>query len=98
MHPDLMERVWNAYWAEDDNTEKSLERVVAVVLEHAAAPELVEALRPFAAVAESDIGIDETDDDQFQPIHHHRAPLITVGDMRRARAALSKALGNGDAS
>lgn len=50
--------------------------------------ELRDALAPFAAVAESDIGQDETDTDIFRPIRsgHNRAPLITVGDMRRALA------------
>lgn len=47
------------------------------------------ALGPFAAVANVDIGSDETDEDIFQqPGYYHRAPRITVGDMRRARAAL----------
>jgi hypothetical protein len=47
---------------------------------------LREALKPFAAVAEYDIGQDETDADIFQPMRsgYNRAPLITVGDMRRA--------------
>lgn len=48
---------------------------------------LREALEPFARVAEVDIGSDETDADIFQqPGVHHRAPRITVGDMRRAVA------------
>lgn len=48
--------------------------------------QLRDALAPFAAVADSDIGQDETDTDVFKPIRsgHNRAPLITVGDMRRA--------------
>lgn len=47
------------------------------------------ALGPFAAVASVDIGSDETDEDIFQqPGHYHRAPRITVGNMRRARTAL----------
>lgn len=51
--------------------------------------ELEEALDPFAAVAEHDIGEDEVDKDRFTPmVVNHRAPLITVGDLRRARAAL----------
>jgi len=50
------------------------------------------ALAPFAAVAESDIGQDETDTDIFQPVRSgfNRAPLITVGDMRRALAVTSQ--------
>lgn len=50
-----------------------------------------EALEPFALVAEHDIGSDETDTDTFRPIGHNRAPLLTVGDLRRARAALKEA-------
>lgn len=52
--------------------------------------ELEEALRPFAATAGVDIGSTETDEDTFQPLHHNRAPTITVGDFRRALSALSK--------
>lgn len=48
-----------------------------------------EALRPFAAVAAADIGSDEADGDLFSPINHNRAPRLTVGDFRRALAALS---------
>ena len=53
--------------------------------------ELVKALSPFAAVAEHDIGDDETDADRFQPIRseYNRAPKLTVGDLRRALAVLS---------
>ena len=47
---------------------------------------LRKALDPFVRVAEVDIGQDETDADIFQPMRsgYNRAPLITVGDMRRA--------------
>jgi hypothetical protein len=57
------------------------------------------ALKPFAAVAESDIGRDETDADIFQPMRsgYNREPLITVGDMRRAASALSPADSGGAA-
>ena len=54
---------------------------------------LREALRPFARVAEHDIGDDETDGDRFLPIvdrRHARAPLLTGGDLRRALAALKE--------
>ena len=48
-----------------------------------------EALGPFAAVAEHDIGDDETDGEVFRPMQFvNRAPKLTVGDLRRARAAL----------
>jgi hypothetical protein len=50
---------------------------------------LREALRPFAAVAAVDIGSDEADGDMFSSINHHNAPRLTVGDFRRALAALS---------
>jgi len=50
---------------------------------------LVEALKPFALVAEHDIGESETDSDLFRPMEgkYARAPRLTVGDLRRARAA-----------
>lgn len=49
---------------------------------------LTEALEPFAATAEVDIGESETDEDIFQQASHNRAPKITVGDFRRAAKAL----------
>jgi len=50
-----------------------------------------EALEPFARVAEVDIGESEADDDTFRNSAraYARAPAITVGDIRRARAALN---------
>jgi hypothetical protein len=45
-----------------------------------------EALEPFAQTAEHDIGSDETEADIFQQCQHNRAPKITVGHFRRARA------------
>lgn len=52
--------------------------------------ELVEALKPFALVAEHDIGESETDADLFRPMEgkYARASRLTVGDLRRARDAL----------
>lgn len=48
-----------------------------------------EALKPFAAVAEYDIGETEADADIYRPMSkNNRAPLLTVGDLRRAYAAL----------
>ena len=46
------------------------------------------ALRPFALVAEYDIGKDESDVDLFRPMdaRYARAPLIYVGQLRRALA------------
>lgn len=62
--------------------------------------ELRKALAPFAAVAEADIGQDETDADIFQPMRsgYNRAPLITVGDMRCAASSLPPASREGAAS
>ena len=50
------------------------------------------ALKPFADVAENDIGDDETDADIFRPItgRYNHAPLLTVGDLRTATAALKE--------
>lgn len=59
----------------------------------AAAPDMSEALRPFALVAEHDIGSDEDDADLFQVMSvHNHAPKLTVGDLRRALAAYVKAV------
>lgn len=50
---------------------------------------LQEALKPFAMVAEHDIGTDESDDDLFKPMNkHNRAPRLKVGDFRRSLAAV----------
>lgn len=52
---------------------------------------LEEALKPFAMVAAHDIGNDETDRDAFRPFSNPQwavAPLLTVGDLRRARDAI----------
>ena len=53
--------------------------------------ELEKALEPFAAVAEHDIGDDETDDDIFWPISNARYSMsgrLRVGHLRAARRAL----------
>jgi len=48
------------------------------------------ALEPFANVAAHDIGEDEADTDTSRPMtNYNRVAKITVGDMRRARLALS---------
>jgi hypothetical protein len=53
------------------------------------AAELAEALKPFAAVAEHDIGADESDEDLFKPMsRHNRAPLLRVRDLRNSLAAV----------
>lgn len=51
-----------------------------------------EALEPFVLVAERDIGEDEADEDFFRPMSkYNAAPLLKVGDFRRARAAIAEA-------
>jgi len=53
----------------------------------------LEALEPFANVAAHDIGDDETDRDTFRPFSNPKwaaVPLLSVGDLRRARAAADK--------
>jgi hypothetical protein len=74
-----------AAWAEVDTLE-------ALQRENEA---LREALKPFALVAEYDIGEDETDNDRFQPMsfENSRVKLLNVGDLRRARTALASAGG-----
>ncbi|HEY8353810.1 MAG TPA: hypothetical protein VIK69_02195 [Methylophilaceae bacterium] len=64
--------------------------VMAIETYHArvVAP-LVEALEPFALIAEMDIGDDETDADLFRPLTHNYAPHITVGHLRAALKALA---------
>ena len=53
--------------------------------------ELEEALRPFADVAEHDIGESEADEDQFAPMAaFNRAPKLSVGDLRHAHVVLTK--------
>ena len=55
----------------------------------AEAAQLREALEPFVAVAENDIGESEDDADLFRPMTaYNRAPRLTVGHFRKARAAL----------
>lgn len=54
---------------------------------------LTKALEPFASVAEWDIGEEEDDDDRFKPMtSHNYAPILTVGDLRKARSLLSEQL------
>jgi predicted nucleic acid-binding Zn-ribbon protein len=57
----------------------------------ARAEALEKALKPFAEIAENDIGDDESDADRFLPMHkYNRGPTLTVGMFRNARAALAK--------
>ena len=52
---------------------------------------LEEALKPFAEIAQYDIGNSEANDDLFRPMmFNNRGPLLTVGMFRRARAALKE--------
>lgn len=56
--------------------------------------ELLEALEPFALIAEHDIGTDESDGDDYRPMQRHNvAPRVTVGHLRRAQAAIARAKG-----
>lgn len=57
----------------------------------AAAPDLLEALRPFAALDLRPDGFDKSDDSQ--PVYARDNSVITVGDVRRAVAAIAKATG-----
>lgn len=53
--------------------------------------EVRKVLEPFSLVAERDIGDTEVDADIFRPMSaHNYAPLLTVGDLRAARALLSR--------
>lgn len=53
--------------------------------------EVLEALRPFADVADRDIGEDESDNDRFRPMFAlNAAPPLLVGDLRRASTLLSR--------
>ena len=67
---------------------RALEADVAILRAEIARKD--EALRPFARIAEHDIGETETDTDLYRPMQpqNARAPLPTAGDFRRARAAL----------
>lgn len=55
----------------------------------------VEALKPFALVAENDIGESEDDADVFRPIMGtvNYAPKLTVGDLRRAASIRARRKG-----
>ncbi|MBA3670387.1 MAG: hypothetical protein H0W71_10080 [Sphingomonas sp.] len=47
--------------------------------------EAVKALKPFAQIAEHDIGADEADQDTYRPMRsNNRVPPVSVGDLRRA--------------
>lgn len=53
--------------------------------------ELEAALKPFADVADTDIGNDEVDEDIFRPMSSQKvasSPLLTVGNLRTASTAL----------
>lgn len=54
--------------------------------------ETIKVLRPFANVAENDIGVDEADADTFIPMsmQYARARILIVGDLRAAAALLSR--------
>lgn len=75
--------------SDDDAVSYWNTRAALTIPQPAEARGIVEALRPFASVAEHDIGDDEADTDLFRPMHkHNKAQSLTVGDMRRALSAL----------
>ena len=76
-------------WAECE--ELCVQAAVALSDRDARIAALEEGLRPFAAVAEVDIGTDEADDDFFRNSNrtYAKAPPILVGHLRKARALLT---------
>lgn len=72
-------RSLDAYWAAKEEL-SALKREVA------------EAIEPFANTVKHDIGADETDHDTFRPMTspYHRAPLLTVGNLRALSALHDK--------
>lgn len=88
-------KAWNAFAARNDNPavieyrDLYTEATVRDLEERLA--KAAEALEPFVNVAEHDIGSNETSEDFFAPMErHNRAPRLRVGDLRRARTALSQ--------
>lgn len=58
---------------------------------HSQIARLAAVLEPFAAVADYDIGADESDADFFHPMtQHNKAPRLTVGHIRAALSALER--------
>ena len=58
--------------------------------------ELVDGMRAFSRVSEHDIGGDEANSDWFRPMSkHNRAPLLVIGDLRRAAELVTKHGGQG---
>lgn len=61
--------------------------------------EAMKVIEPFAAIAEHDIGSDEADADNFSPMSkYNRAPRLTVGHLRAARAFVNAQKESSDAS
>ena len=96
--PELVRRCAKAAYEDDPIVlgmmeSNEIEETVTVILRESGHAELVAALKPFALVASLDIGVTETDEDQFMPSqwNYNRAAKLTVGDLRRAVAALKKA-------
>lgn len=60
--------------------------------------EAKQALKPFAEVANKDVGMDEGDSDMYRPMspRNARAPLLTVGDLRRAARLITEPVKGGD--
>lgn len=95
--PQAVERMFAEYGRFPESQARNNRLLIALAPALAAEVlQLREALRPFAAVAEHDIGDDETDGEAFRPMQFlNRAPKLTVGDLRRARAALTGGHSNG---
>ena len=91
---DIVERL-RSTWPEDcpmdswvrEELDEAADTITAL---RAEVETLRRALKPFALVAEKDIGCDEADTDKFRPYTGdlNLAPKLTVGHLRQARAAL----------
>lgn len=82
----------NIYSADDSLVSITREQAIANAHLIAAAPELYATLEPFARKAD-EFADDETDD---LPATYENGELFSVGDFRRARAALRKARGDSE--
>jgi hypothetical protein len=80
---------FRAHICEMDDLDLDEDEVEANARLIAAAPDLLEALRPFAELDMRPDGFDKRDDSQ--PIYARDNSVITVGDVRRAVAAIAKA-------
>lgn len=74
---------WIKFYSPESYSVVGVEREVPVHRFLSELKALREAVAPFVQTAINDIGQDEIDEDIFQPIHHHRAPQLTVGNFRK---------------